>query len=76
MPIQFQKLENQNIFYFNSKRKTSMRVKVNSWNAVATWVWNIENQTDCTICQLSLENPCPKCKFPGDECPPSKSKAF
>lgn len=49
-----------------------MRVKVKGWNAVATWVWDIENQTDCTICQFPLESPCAKCKFPGDDCPPSK----
>ena len=50
-----------------------MRVKVQTWNAVATWVWDIENQTDCTICQFPLESPCSKCKFPGDDCPPSKN---
>jgi len=47
-----------------------MRVKVKNWNAVGTWVWDIENQTDCTICQFPLESPCSKCKFPGDDCPP------
>jgi anaphase-promoting complex subunit 11 len=53
-----------------------MRVKVNNWNAVATWVWDIKNQTDCTICQLSLESPCPKCKNPGDDCPPRTICSF
>ena len=49
-----------------------MKVKIKSWNALATWVWNIENESQCAICQSDFESPCPRCKVPGDECPPSK----
>ena len=48
-----------------------MKVKINSWNAIATWVWDIDTESNCTICQLPFESPCPKCKVPGDECVPS-----
>lgn len=48
-----------------------MKVRINAWNAIATWVWDIENENYCTICQLPFESPCPKCKVPGDECVPS-----
>lgn len=48
-----------------------MKLKINTWNAIATWVWDIENESNCTICQLPFESPCPKCKTPGDECVPS-----
>lgn len=48
-----------------------MKVKINSWNAIATWVWDIDSESNCTICQLPFESPCPKCKVPGDECVPS-----
>jgi anaphase-promoting complex subunit 11 len=48
-----------------------MKVKIKQWNAIATWVWDINNETQCTICQLPFENPCPRCKSAGDDCPPS-----
>lgn len=47
-----------------------MKVKINEWHAVATWRWNIDNADNCAICQYEYELPCPKCKTPGDECPP------
>jgi anaphase-promoting complex subunit 11 len=47
-----------------------MRFEIKKWNAVATWLWEIEDQDICTICQLPFESPCPKCKMPGDDCVP------
>ena len=50
-----------------------MKFKVLAWNGVATWVWDIKNEMNCTICQLPFESPCPRCKTPGDDCIPSIS---
>ncbi len=47
-----------------------MKVKINSWNSVATWKWDIENADKCTICQSEFEAPCPRCRIPGDDCVP------
>ena len=44
-----------------------MKVKINKWVTVATWHWDIPEDT-CTICQTAFELPCPKCKFAGDDC--------
>lgn len=49
-----------------------MRVKILQWNALATWVWDIENEDMCAICRHPFEQPCPKCKVPGDDCVPGK----
>jgi hypothetical protein len=35
------------LFYKNLNLK--MKIKIKSWNAVATWVWNLDKDT-CTIC--------------------------
>lgn len=51
----------------NSNR---MKVKINSWHAVATWKWDIESADSCAICQFAFESPCPRCKVPGDGCIP------
>jgi anaphase-promoting complex subunit 11 len=47
-----------------------MKVKINSWNAVAAWKWDLDDNDACTICMTSYESPCPSCKLPGDDCPP------
>jgi anaphase-promoting complex subunit 11 len=44
-----------------------MRVEINSWLAVATWEWDIEDDR-CSICLNEFEMPCNKCKFGGDDC--------
>ncbi len=31
-----------------------MKVKINSWHAVATWKWDIENSDRCAICQFQF----------------------
>ncbi|CAK66460.1 unnamed protein product (macronuclear) [Paramecium tetraurelia] len=46
-----------------------MKVKIKEWNAVTSWIWSLDTDR-CTICQLAFEQPCPRCKLPGDECPP------
>ena len=33
-------------------------------------MWDIEDNSECSICQQAFESPCPKCKFPGDDCVP------
>lgn len=48
----------------------TMKVKIESWHAVGTWKWDIENYECCTICLSPFESPCPRCKFPGDDCVP------
>ena len=53
-----------------------MKVKINSWNAVATWKWDIENEDCCTICQFAFEMPCPRCKVPGDDCVPIQGQCL
>ena len=46
-----------------------MRVKIESWLAVASWKWDIE-EDKCAICRNEFEMPCDKCKFGGDDCAP------
>jgi anaphase-promoting complex subunit 11 len=53
-----------------------MKVKINSWNAVATWKWDIETEECCTICQFAFESPCPRCKVPGDDCVPIQGQCL
>ena len=43
-----------------------MKMKINSWQAVATWKWDIQNAESCAICQFAFEAPCTTCKMPGD----------
>lgn len=31
-----------------------MKVKINSWQAVATWKWDIQNAESCAICQFAF----------------------
>ena len=53
-----------------------MKVKIDSWNAVATWKWDIESEECCTICQYAFESPCPRCKVPGDDCVPIQGQCL
>ncbi|KAI9365758.1 RING/U-box [Pilaira anomala] len=47
-----------------------MKVKINSWNMVATWSWDVkENDDVCGICHSEYDHCCPNCKMPGDDCP-------
>jgi len=50
---------------------TTMKVTINSFRAVATWKWNLPEESDdtCGICRVNFEGTCSKCKFPGDDCP-------
>lgn len=50
-----------------------MKIKIVSWDGVATWLWDIE-EVKCIICQNDFETPCPKCKIPGDDCVPVQGK--
>eukprot|EP01022_Parablepharisma_sp_SALTPOND_P000673 TRINITY_DN1040_c0_g1_i1.p1 TRINITY_DN1040_c0_g1~~TRINITY_DN1040_c0_g1_i1.p1 ORF type:complete len:574 (-),score=43.86 TRINITY_DN1040_c0_g1_i1:5550-7271(-) len=46
---------------------------INNGKIIQTW--DIRDSY-CTVCMNSFETPCPHCKFPGDDCPPSFSAAF
>ncbi|CAO1632123.1 unnamed protein product [Parajaminaea phylloscopi] len=49
-----------------------MKVIVQDWSAVATWVWDVRDPDDvCGICQNNFDGVCGSCKTPrgGDECP-------
>ena len=50
-----------------------MKIKIKKWRLFGYWSWNIPNQDSCSICMNEFELPCPKCKFPGDECPTGKT---
>lgn len=45
-----------------------MKVKIKTWNAVATWRWNLPEDEVCGICRVQFDGTCPTCKFPGDDC--------
>ncbi|KAH8682505.1 anaphase-promoting complex subunit 11 RING-H2 finger-domain-containing protein [Xylariales sp. PMI_506] len=45
-----------------------MKVKIKSWNAVATWRWDLPEDDVCGICQVQFDGTCPTCKYPGDDC--------
>jgi anaphase-promoting complex subunit 11 len=49
----------------------TMKVTINSFRAVATWKWDLPEESDdtCGICRVNFEGTCSKCKFPGDDCP-------
>jgi anaphase-promoting complex subunit 11 len=49
-----------------------MKVKILSYHAVAAWRWDMPEDDDCGICRVQFDGTCPKCKFPGDDCPISK----
>lgn len=49
-----------------------MKVTIKQWNAVATWKWDVKGEEVCGICREKFEGTCPKCKYPGDNCPLSK----
>ncbi|TIA74883.1 hypothetical protein E3P92_00328 [Wallemia ichthyophaga] len=47
-----------------------MRVTINQWRAFSHWKWNGCDTDDlCGICQNYLDNSCPNCSLPGDDCP-------
>jgi hypothetical protein len=46
-----------------------MKVNILSYHAVAAWRWNMPEDDDCGICRVQFDGTCPKCKFPGDDCP-------
>lgn len=48
-----------------------MKITINSFKAVATWKWDLPEESDdtCGICRVNFEGTCSKCKFPGDDCP-------
>ncbi|KAI5244587.1 hypothetical protein E4T42_07072 [Aureobasidium subglaciale] len=46
-----------------------MKVNILSYNAVAAWRWDMPEDDDCGICRVQFDGTCPKCKFPGDDCP-------
>ncbi|KAL0927993.1 hypothetical protein M5K25_002223 [Dendrobium thyrsiflorum] len=48
--------------------RTSMKVKIVKWHAVASWTWDAQDET-CGICRMAFDGCCPDCKFPGDDCP-------
>lgn len=45
------------------------------WHAVASWTWDAQDET-CGICRMAFDGCCPDCKFPGDDCPLSKSTRY
>lgn len=49
----------------------TMKITINSFRAVATWKWDLPEESDdtCGICRVNFEGTCSKCKFPGDDCP-------
>ncbi|GAB7353709.1 hypothetical protein MBLNU459_g4112t1 [Dothideomycetes sp. NU459] len=52
-----------------------MKVKITSYQAVAAWRWDMPEDDDvCGICRVQYDGTCPKCKFPGDDCPISQSE--
>lgn len=53
------------------RQPASMKVTINSFKAVATWKWDLPEESDdtCGICRVNFEGTCSKCKFPGDDCP-------
>lgn len=46
-----------------------MKAKIISWDAVATWRWDMPEDEVCGICRVQYDGTCPSCKYPGDECP-------
>jgi anaphase-promoting complex subunit 11 len=48
---------------------STMKVKIVSYHAVAAWRWDLPDDDLCGICRVQFDGTCPKCKFPGDDCP-------
>ncbi|KAK4967565.1 hypothetical protein LTR28_002612 [Elasticomyces elasticus] len=46
-----------------------MKVTIKAYRAVASWRWDMPEDDLCGICRVEFDGTCPKCKFPGDECP-------
>ena len=53
----------------------SMKIKYKAYHAVAEWKWDLPEDSDdtCGICRVQFEGTCSKCKYPGDDCPISKT---
>ncbi|XP_005989099.1 anaphase-promoting complex subunit 11 isoform X1 [Latimeria chalumnae] len=50
------------------KKICKMKVKIRSWNGVASWLW-VANDDNCGICRMAFNSCCSDCKVPGDDCP-------
>ncbi|KAJ3390961.1 ubiquitin-protein ligase Anaphase Promoting Complex [Lobulomyces angularis] len=46
-----------------------MKVKVQSFQQIAFWSWDVKDDEVCGICRNHFEACCPECKIPGDDCP-------
>ncbi|KAF1827938.1 RING/U-box, partial [Dissoconium aciculare CBS 342.82] len=48
-----------------------MKVKIKAYHALATWKWDLPDDSDdtCGICRVNFEGTCSKCKYPGSDCP-------
>lgn len=51
------------------RKKRDMKVKIKTWNAVASWRWDVPEDDVCGICRVQFDGTCPNCRFPGDDCP-------
>ncbi|KAL2352980.1 anaphase promoting complex subunit 11 [Cryomyces antarcticus] len=49
-----------------------MKVIIKSYHAVASWRWDMPEDDLCGICRVQFDGTCPKCTFPGDDCPLSE----
>lgn len=45
-----------------------MKVTIKTWNAVASWRWDMPEDDVCGICRVQFDGTCPTCKYPGDDC--------
>lgn len=50
-------------------QKNLMKVRIKTWNAVASWRWDVPEDDVCGICRVQFDGTCPNCRFPGDDCP-------
>ncbi|THW96633.1 hypothetical protein D6C97_02078 [Aureobasidium pullulans] len=55
--------------FVRAASRLEMKVKILSYHAVAAWRWDMPEDDDCGICRVQFDGTCPKCKFPGDDCP-------
>lgn len=46
-----------------------MEVKILNWDFVSSWKFDLKFDI-CIICQHRFEDPCPRCKLPGENCIP------
>jgi hypothetical protein len=69
MPITMRIMTGSSIAHQSRERKMSLKVRVNKWNTVAEWRWDVKDE-DCGICRCPFNGCPPKVKYPGDDCPP------